>query len=87
MYWDALNKRNKTNAQRTNILQQIEFVRQKFGVTFGDLISNRRESSNARQALMFCLYYHCNMSYNQIGAFMGKDHSTVMYAVKKLKAA
>lgn len=84
MYWQALNKQNSTNPQRKKIQEQIGFVIDKFCVTHGDLMSTRRDSANARQVLMFRLYYHCHMSYTQVGNFMGKDHSTVVHAVRKL---
>jgi len=57
-----------------------------FGITPADLHSSRRTRtvSVARMVAMFFARRHTRMSFPEIGRFMGKNHSSVVLAVKKM---
>jgi len=57
-----------------------------FGITPADLHSSRRTRtvSTARMVTMFLARRHTQMSYPEIGRFMGKNHSSVVLAVQRL---
>jgi len=58
-----------------------------FGITPADIHSSRRTKtvSVARMVAMFLGRRHTRMSFPEIGRFMGKNHSSVVLAVQKLK--
>jgi len=58
-----------------------------FGITPADLHSRRRTRtiSAARMVAMFLARRHTQMSYPEIGQYMGKNHSSVVLAVKKME--
>jgi len=60
-----------------------------FGITPADLHSSRRMRtiSVARAVAMYLGRRHTSMSYPEIGKFMGKNHSSVILAVKKMETA
>jgi chromosomal replication initiator protein len=70
----------------------IEIIQKKvceyFGVKFSDLISNKRqkEIANSRQTAMYLSKQLTTKSLPDIGkSFGGKNHATVIHAVKKVK--
>ncbi len=58
-----------------------------FGITVADLHSSRRTRTVcvARMLAMFLTRRHTQMSYPEIGNFMGKNHSSVVLAVQKME--
>ena len=58
-----------------------------FGVTPADMHSSRktRTVSTARQVTMFLARRNTSMSYPEIGRAMGKNHSSVVLAVKRME--
>ena len=58
-----------------------------FGITPADLHSSRRTKtvSTARMVAMTLARRHTRMSFPEIGRFMGKNHSSVVLAVKRLE--
>lgn len=66
----------------------LETVAARFGQTVKDLLGSRRTRDlvAARQAAMYLCRQLLGCSYPQLGRiFGGKDHSTVIYAVKKVE--
>jgi len=60
-----------------------------FGITPADIHSSRRMRtiSVARMVAMYLGRKHTSMSYPEIGKFMGKNHSSVILAVKRMETA
>jgi chromosomal replication initiator protein len=58
-----------------------------FGITPADIHSSRRTRtvSAARMVAMFLARRHTQMSYPEIGTFMGKNHSSVVLAVQRME--
>ncbi len=58
-----------------------------FGITPADIHSSRRTKtvSAARMISMFLARRHTQMSFPEIGRFMGKNHSSVVLAVQRLE--
>jgi len=58
-----------------------------FGITPADIHSSRRTRtvSTARMVAMLLARRHTSMSYPEIGRFMGKNHSSVVLAVRRLE--
>ena len=57
------------------------------GVSVNEIMSNRRQKElvQARHIAMFLAHETTTLSYVQIGAVMNKDHTSVIYAVNKIK--
>ena len=57
-----------------------------YGISVMELLSNRRrrELSEARQAAIYLALKHTKWGYADLGRFFNRDHTTVMYAEKKL---
>lgn len=58
-----------------------------YGISVTDLMSNRRkaEFTEARHAAILLAVRCTKWSYPEIGRFFDRDHTTVMYAHKKLE--
>jgi chromosomal replication initiator protein len=58
-----------------------------FGITPADIHSSRRTKtvSAARMLAMFLARRHTQMSYPEIGTFMGKNHSSAVLAVQRME--
>lgn len=58
-----------------------------FGITPADIHSSRRTRtvSAARMVAAFLARRHTQMSYPEIGRFMGKNHSSVVLAVQRME--
>lgn len=65
----------------------IDHVAKEFSVDREKLLSHRREKecASARHIAMFIFKEKLGLSYNQIGKIFQKDHSTVIYAVDKMR--
>ena len=65
----------------------ISEVAQTYNVSESDILSNRRtqELVLARQAAMYIAREMTDLSYEQIGKFFAKDHTTVIHNVKKIE--
>ncbi|MBQ0084256.1 MAG: chromosomal replication initiator protein DnaA, partial [Clostridiales bacterium] len=63
----------------------IEEVARTYRVTDADILSNKKTSSIvlARQVAMYIAHEITNLTYEKIGESFGKDHSTVLYSVRK----
>ncbi|MFA6134920.1 MAG: chromosomal replication initiator protein DnaA [Phycisphaerae bacterium] len=59
-----------------------------FGITTADIHSSRRTRtvSAARMVAMFLARRHTQMSYPEIGQYMGKNHSSAVLAVQRMEA-
>lgn len=59
-----------------------------FGITAADIHSSRRTRtvSAARMVAMFLARRHTQMSYPEIGQYMGKNHSSAVLAVQRMEA-
>ena len=57
------------------------------GVSINEIRSNRRHKDfvQARHIAMFLVHEMTTLTYVQIGAAMNKDHTSVIYAVNKIK--
>lgn len=54
------------------------------GVPVADLLSKRRLNADERHVAMYLSVRLLGCSYPEVGRAFGRDHSTVMYACKKL---
>ena len=66
----------------------IDTVVDHYGVKFADLQSKRRQKSIAhpRQVCMYLVRRHTRHSLEEIGGFFGgRDHTTVMHAVRTVE--
>jgi len=54
------------------------------GVPVADLLSKRRFNADERHIAMYLSVRLLGCSYPEVGRAFGRDHSTVMYACKKL---
>lgn len=68
----------------------LDFVADKFGLTYGDLCSTTRtrEFARPRQLAMYAVYHLCpHMSYPATGRMLGgRDHTTIIWGVRKITA-
>lgn len=68
----------------------LDFVADKFGLTYSDLCSTRRtrEFARPRQLAMYAVYHLCpHISYPAAGRMLGgRDHTTIIYGVRKITA-
>lgn len=55
------------------------------GVSVLDLLSKRRTNADERHIAMYLSVRLLGCSYPEVGRAFGRDHTTVMYAVKKLE--
>lgn len=82
-------KEKGPNQQRTCTIENIQkVVAEYYQIRIEDLKSPRRQRSFAhpRQVAMFLCKKHLKTSFPEIGSkFGGKDHTTVMYAVRKIE--
>ncbi len=70
------------------ILEEIiDHLAAEYSIEREKILSNRREKefSEARHMGMYLFKEKLGLSYNQIGKFFAKDHSTVIYAVDKIR--
>ncbi len=78
-----------SNIPTSVIIENINSsVSEYYGVTSQDLYSNKRNGDvlKARQVAMYLIREHTGMPYKKIGQlFGGKDHTTIMNAIKKIE--
>ncbi len=78
----------KVNDVQKRVRLIKEFVAKYFAVSIDDLSSNKRNKNivQARQIAMYLTRRLTGISFNNIGKYFGnRDHSTVMYAIRKVK--
>ena len=66
----------------------MEAVARHYGLSADDLVGDKRHPQLvlARQIAMYACRRHLGLSYPELGrAFGGRDHSTVIHAVKKIE--
>ncbi len=79
---------NDTKPEPIKIEQIIGEVARTYDVSEKDIISKRKtaELAKARQIAMYIARETTELSYKPIGEAFGKDHTTVLYAVKKVES-
>ena len=86
----ALGDVNTNQSAVLNAQTIAEQVASYFGMTLEDLKSSKRNQDLVmpRQIAMYLIRQYTDMSYPEIAAFFNKkDHTTVMYAITKIKDA
>ena len=65
----------------------ISEVARSYNVSEADIYSNRKTQQlpQARQVAMFIVREMTDMSYKAIGDHFGRDHTTVLYNIKKIE--
>lgn len=66
----------------------LDEVTEAFNITIDDLNSRNRKPRlvDARAVVCYLMHYHTSLTSGEIGAMIGRDHSTVLYFVKKVEA-
>ena len=79
---------NDTKPEPIKIEQIITEVARSYDVSEKEIISKRKtaELAKARQIAMYIAKETTELGYKPIGEAFGKDHTTVLYAVKKIEA-
>jgi len=84
---DLLQQNNSLNLTRQKIIKTVADF---YEIQEKDLFNKNRKKKVAfcRQMAMFLIRYHLKLSFPEIGDFLGgRDHTTVMYACKKISSA
>ena len=78
---------NDTKPEPIKIEKIISEVARTYDISEKDIISKRKtaELAKARQIAMYIARETTELSYKPIGEAFGKDHTTVLYAVKKVE--
>ena len=78
---------NDTRPEPVKIETIIAEVAKTYNVSESDILSNRRTAALAlaRQVAMYIARETTNLSFSAIGESFGKDHTTVLYNVKKVE--
>ena len=78
---------NDTKPEPISIEKIIAEVARTYNVSESDILSNRRTASLAlaRQVSMYIARETTELSFKAIGEKFGKDHTTVLYNVKKIE--
>ena len=79
---------NKKQSHKTSLIEIQKLTAEYFNISLSDLLSNekRRRFSYPRQVAMYLSRKLTDFSFKEIGkAFGNKDHSTVIYAVKRIE--
>lgn len=77
------------NAHSADLIRIIEVTAKKFGHTPEEIIIKSRKKSicEPRHIVMFLSIKHLHQKLNHTGSLMGRfDHSTVLYAVRKIES-
>jgi hypothetical protein len=74
---------------RSVVAEVVEQVAAEHGIAVSDIMSNRRRGllSEARHEVMWRLFKNTTLSCVEIGRQLNKDHSSVLYAIRKREAA
>ncbi len=86
---DALKPYISSTQKKVTIKSIQEFIAKKYDIKISDIISknNSRKIVLPRQIAMYLSKKITNSSYVEIGSkFGGKDHSTVIYSIRKVKS-
>jgi len=77
----------KSRSSQLTPSQVIEKISTLFGIPVSEIRGTRQVQDivRVRQLVMYTLYYSEGLSYPKIGSEFGKDHTTVMHAVRKIK--
>jgi len=77
---------NKKNLTADEV---IKSVMDTTGIGRVDLLGTSRSKHivKARHLAMALIRKHCGMSYPQIGRIFNRDHTTILYAVRKIEGA
>ena len=67
--------------------QVLEYVSDRFGVEVEDIVGSGRSAqvSKARHIAMYLIRELTELSFPNIGAYFGKDHTSVIYAWNKIR--
>ena len=79
---------NKRQPHKTNLSDIQNLIAEYYNISLSDILSNekRRRFSYPRQVAMYLSRKLTDFSFKEIGkAFGNKDHSTVIYAVKRIE--
>jgi chromosomal replication initiator protein len=79
---------NKNQSHKTSLIEIQKLTAEYFNISLSDILSNEksRRFSYPRQVAMYLSRRLTNFSFKEIGkAFGNKDHSTVIYAVKRIE--
>lgn len=81
------NQTNLFDYESAVIDELLENVSLSYAITKAQLLSNRRdkEFTTPRHVAMFLLKDKMGLTLNQIGKIFNKDHTTVIYAVEKIR--
>ncbi|SHN70788.1 chromosomal replication initiator protein [Desulfovibrio litoralis DSM 11393] len=85
---NILNNTSSINLNSSSHIAIIEIVAKFFDYTTEEILSNKRTQNlvTARQIAMYICRKKLSLSYPKIGhVFNGKDHTTVMHAIKKIE--
>lgn len=77
------NQRGATPVQMAKVAYATGRV---FGVRMGDMKGDSmlREICNARHTAAYVMFIDLEATYSQIGRYLKKDHSSIIYAVRKV---
>jgi chromosomal replication initiator protein len=66
----------------------VAIVEGKYGVTLGEVLGDGRRAhvANARHEAMYLCWVRFRWSYPALGDLFGRDHTTVIAAVQKVRA-
>lgn len=75
----------RRKAQAESVLKNIA---SEYGISVGEMLSRCREPDvdRARRHAMAVLRWSTNWSFPVIGKIFGRDHTTVMHAIRKYEA-
>ena len=78
---------NDTKPEPIKVETIISEVSKTYNVSEADILSNKRAASLvlARRVAMYIARQTSELSYDEIGECFGKDHTTVLYNVKKIE--
>jgi len=78
---------NDTKPEPIKVETIIAEVSKTYNVSESDILSNKRAASLvlARRVAMYIARQTSELSYDEIGECFGKDHTTVLYNVKKIE--
>ena len=81
---DIINDTQPEPIKIENIISEVGRV---YNVSESDILSNRKTSplALARQVAMYISRETTDLSFKEIGECFGKDHTTVIYNVKKIE--
>jgi chromosomal replication initiator protein len=72
----------------TAVQRVLQLVADHYGLTVTDLVgpSRQRQVMRPRHVAMYLLHEHLGLSYVSIGKLLRRDHSTVIFGVRRIQA-